>query len=70
VDFEKTVAGALRAAFTNNGQVCLCGSRIFVQRPLYARFLAEFVRRAAAMRCGPPQEPTTDVGPVSSAGHW
>lgn len=44
-DFDKALAGAVRSAFTNQGQVCLAGSRIFVQRPLYDRFLAAFVEK-------------------------
>ena len=69
MNFDSALAGVLRAAFTNNGQVCLCGSRIFVQRPLYDKFVGAFTRAVAAMVCGDPASPTTDVGPLSSAVH-
>jgi aminomuconate-semialdehyde/2-hydroxymuconate-6-semialdehyde dehydrogenase len=66
-DVPRAVAGAARSAFTNNGQVCLAGSRLFVQRPLYAEFLPQFVAAVRALKCGPPLAPGTNVGPVSCA---
>lgn len=44
-DFESAVAGAVRAGFQNQGQICLCGSRVLVERAIYARFRDEFVRQ-------------------------
>lgn len=67
--FEQAVEGALRAAFTNQGEICLCGSRIFVQRGLYERFLQDFCRRVRALRVGDPLEPTTDQGALISEQH-
>ena len=67
--FDRAVEGVVRAAFTNNGQVCLCGSRIFIQRPLYEKFLRAFVARVRALVCGDPAAVGTDVGPLSSAPH-
>lgn len=58
-DFDKAVAGAVRAAFLNQGQICLCGSRIHVERSIYARFLEAFVAQAELL----------EVGPVTSAAH-
>jgi aminomuconate-semialdehyde/2-hydroxymuconate-6-semialdehyde dehydrogenase len=69
MELEKAVAGAARAAFTNNGQICLAGSRIFVQRPLYDAFLARFVEDVSKLRCGPPLGKDSDIGPLSSAMH-
>lgn len=63
------MAGALRSAFTNQGQVCLAGSRILVERPFFQRFLDEFVDRAAKLRVGDPMGEHTEVGPVSSHDH-
>lgn len=68
-DFDKAVAGAVRSSFTNQGQVCLANSRIFVQRPIYDRFVGEFVGRVVAMRVGDPSLPDTSLGPVSSLAH-
>ena len=42
-DFDRSLKTAVRAAFTNAGQVCLCGSRLLVERPIYDRFVKEFV---------------------------
>eukprot|EP01138_Halocafeteria_seosinensis_P010771 gb/GECG01011000.1/.p1 GENE.gb/GECG01011000.1/~~gb/GECG01011000.1/.p1 ORF type:complete len:542 (+),score=70.46 gb/GECG01011000.1/:1-1626(+) len=68
-DLEKTVAGACRSAFTNSGQVCLAGSRIFVERSIYQEFLEKFVEKAKSMTVGDPNDPNTQLGPVSSYQH-
>ncbi len=60
----------LRAAFVNQGQVCLCMSRILVERSVYARFKADFVARARALKVGDPADPNTDQGAVVSAAHY
>lgn len=56
-DFDLTVAGAAAAAFTNQGQVCLCGSRILVHDSIYEKFKAALVERAKALR---PADPLLD----------
>jgi aminomuconate-semialdehyde/2-hydroxymuconate-6-semialdehyde dehydrogenase len=68
-DFERAVDGVVRAAFTNQGQVCMCGSRILVERALYARFRDALVARTRALRVGDPAEPGTDQGALISAAH-
>jgi aminomuconate-semialdehyde/2-hydroxymuconate-6-semialdehyde dehydrogenase len=68
-DFERTVDGVLRAAFTNQGQVCMCGSRILVEDSLYERFRDALVDRARALKVGDPLEPDTDQCAVISADH-
>jgi aminomuconate-semialdehyde/2-hydroxymuconate-6-semialdehyde dehydrogenase len=68
-DFEPTLDGVVRAAFTNQGQVCMCGSRILVERALYARFRDALVARVRALRVGDPAEPGTDQGALISAAH-
>lgn len=68
-DFDRALEGSLRAAFTNQGQVCLCGSRILVERPLYERFRDAFVARAAALEVGDPLEARTQQGAVISEAH-
>lgn len=60
---------AARAAFTNQGQICLCGSRILVQRPLFDEFLAGLTERAKALRIGDPMDPTTQQGALVSQTH-
>jgi aminomuconate-semialdehyde/2-hydroxymuconate-6-semialdehyde dehydrogenase len=68
-DFERAVEGVARAAFTNQGQVCMCGSRILVENSLYARFRDALVERVAALKVGDPGEPDTDQGALISAAH-
>jgi aminomuconate-semialdehyde/2-hydroxymuconate-6-semialdehyde dehydrogenase len=69
-DFDATVEGVLRSAFTNQGQICLCGSRIFVERPLYERFKSALVERTRALKQGDPLEAGTDQGAIVSREHF
>lgn len=69
-DLDNAVDWSLRAAFTNAGQVCLAGSRLYVQRPIYEDFVARFVAAAEAMTLGDPMEETTEVGPLASEEHF
>lgn len=68
-DFDAAVNGAVRAAFSNQGQICLCGSRILVQRTVYARFREAFLARVAALRTGDPLDPGSDLGALVSQAH-
>lgn len=68
-DMDEAVETSVRAAFTNSGQICLCGSRIFVERSAYEAFVARFVERAKRLRVGDPSEESTDVGAVISREH-
>ncbi len=68
-DFEAAVATTLRSAFTNQGQICLCGSRILVEASLYARFRDALVERARALRVGDPLEAQTQQGALVSRAH-
>jgi aminomuconate-semialdehyde/2-hydroxymuconate-6-semialdehyde dehydrogenase len=68
-DFEAAVAGCVRAAFTNQGEICLCGSRVLIEASIYERFRDAFVARVRAMKVGDPLDPQTDQGAVVSAAH-
>lgn len=68
-DPNEAIPTAVRAAFDNQGQICLCGSRIFVERSIYDSFLANFVERTKALRIGDPMEASTDLGSVISHQH-
>jgi aminomuconate-semialdehyde/2-hydroxymuconate-6-semialdehyde dehydrogenase len=68
-DFGKTVAGAVAAAFTNQGQVCLCGSRLFVQESLYENFKTAFLEKTRAIKIGDPLDPATQHGATVSKEH-
>lgn len=68
-DFDSAVAGAARAGFTNQGEICLCGSRILIQRGIYERFVAALAQTVNAMKVGDPAAPDTKVGALISAQH-
>ncbi len=68
-DFDRMLATTLRSSFRNQGQICLCGSRILVARGLYDRFRAAFVEKAGALRVGDPADPATDLGALVSEAH-
>lgn len=68
-DLDLALEGAVRAGFTNTGQICLCGSRLFVQRGLAARFVPAFVERVRALKQGHPLDPSARVAAVISAAH-
>jgi aminomuconate-semialdehyde/2-hydroxymuconate-6-semialdehyde dehydrogenase len=69
-DLDEAVAGAIRAIFTNNGEVCLAGSRLLVHEPILEEFTERFVAAAAALRVGDPKNPETVVGPLVERAHW
>ena len=68
-DFEAALDGALLGIFSNNGQQCLAGSRILVQRSIARRFIDRFAERAARIRVGDPMDPATELGPLISQAH-
>lgn len=68
-DPAEAIGGVLRSAFTNQGQICLCGSRILVEETLYPQVLEGVVAGARALRIGDPLDETTEIGAVVSAGH-
>jgi len=69
-NYEEMLATTVRSSFSNQGEICLCGSRIFVERPLYERFKTDFVSRVSALKVGDPLEPDTDVGAIVSKPHF
>ena len=68
-DFEEMLKTTVRSSFTNQGQICLCGSRILIERSMYDRFRDAFVERVKALRVGDPGDDKTDVGAVVSEPH-
>jgi aminomuconate-semialdehyde/2-hydroxymuconate-6-semialdehyde dehydrogenase len=65
-DLDAAIAGSVRSSFANQGQVCLCGSRVFVERPAYDEFVRRFVEKTAQLRVGDPLEANTDQGAIVS----
>ena len=68
-DMDSTVAGVVRAGFLNQGQVCLCGSRVLVEDSVYVEFRDRFVDAVEAMRIGDPSDESTDLGALISDDH-
>jgi len=68
-DFNHAVEESVRAAFLNQGQICLCGSRIYVERALYERFRDAFLMCAQDLVVGDPEDPESDLGALTSEGH-
>jgi aminomuconate-semialdehyde/2-hydroxymuconate-6-semialdehyde dehydrogenase len=60
----------VRSAFQNSGQICLCGSRILIERSIYDAFRDTFVARVKKLRVGDPLNPKTDLGPLVSQAHF
>jgi aminomuconate-semialdehyde/2-hydroxymuconate-6-semialdehyde dehydrogenase len=67
-DFEAALAGTVRSVFANCGQVCLCSERVYVERPIFERFVEALAARAARLRIGGPFE-GADMGPLISRAH-
>ena len=68
-DLTEAVNTSIRSSFWNQGEICLCGSRIFVERSVHDRFVEEFVAATKRMRIGDPSDESTDVGALISAAH-
>ena len=68
-DLERALDAAVFMIFSNNGERCTAGSRILVERPIYAEFAARFAERARRIAVGDPLDEKTIVGPMISRGH-
>jgi len=68
-DLPQAIATAAAAAFTNQGQICLCGSRLLVHRPVYQQVLDGLVAAAKALKVGDPADESTQFGALTSKPH-
>ncbi len=68
-DFENAVTTSIHSSFSNQGEICLCGSRILVEHSLYERFVAEFVKRTKELIVGDPLDDNTSIGALVSEAH-
>ena len=68
-DFDKMLSTTMRSSFANQGQICLCGSRIFVERPIYEKFKEAFVAKVKKSKVSFPQDPDAHLGAVVSKPH-
>ena len=68
-DMDAAVEGAVRAGFTNGGQVCLCGSRILVHNSIAEEFTSRITKAVDGMICGAPEDESTQIGALISMEH-
>jgi aminomuconate-semialdehyde/2-hydroxymuconate-6-semialdehyde dehydrogenase len=63
-DLEAAVTGSVRSSFANQGQVCLCGSRVFVEKAIYKEFVDRFIDKASQLKQGDPLDEQTEQGAI------
>ncbi|MBG7613611.1 aldehyde dehydrogenase [Polaribacter sp. BAL334] len=68
-DYDKMLATTVRSSFSNQGQICLCGSRILVQESIYEKFKVDFIQKVSELKVGHPSDSDTDIGALVSAAH-
>ncbi len=65
-DLDAAISGSVRSSFANQGQICLCGSRVFVERSAYKDFVQRFIEKASQLKMGDPLDEKTDQGAIAS----
>jgi len=68
-DYDKMLETTVRSSFANQGQICLCGSRIFVEESIYEKFKKDFVKEVKQLKVGHPSEEATNIGALVSRSH-
>ena len=68
-DFEDALTTSVRSSFANQGQICLCGSRIFIERSIYTQFRDAFVEKIKQLKVSFPTDPDANLGAVVSKPH-
>lgn len=68
-DYDDMLDTTLRSSFANQGQICLCGSRIFVEETIYKKFKTDFVEKVKGLKVGHPSEKDTNIGALVSKPH-
>ncbi|NVK05643.1 MAG: aldehyde dehydrogenase [Flavobacteriia bacterium] len=68
-DFDEMLKTTVQSSFANQGQICLCGSRIFIERPIYEKFKEAFVERVSQLTVGAPTDDNTKIGALVSMPH-
>jgi aminomuconate-semialdehyde/2-hydroxymuconate-6-semialdehyde dehydrogenase len=68
-DYGDMLETTVRSSFSNQGQICLCGSRIFVESTIYDKFKKDFVEKVKQLKVGHPSEATTNIGALVSKPH-
>src|SRR5262249_39561363 len=68
-DLDEAIRTSVRSSFQNQGQICLCGSRILVEETLYPSFVERFTEAVSRLRIGDPMDPATEQGALVSKAH-
>ncbi|MFT7629156.1 MAG: aminomuconate-semialdehyde/2-hydroxymuconate-6-semialdehyde dehydrogenase [Mariniblastus sp.] len=68
-NYDKALATTVLSSFANQGQICLCGSRIFIEAPLYEQFKHDLVTKTQSLIVGHPAQPETQIGAMISKSH-
>ena len=68
-DYENMLATTVRSSFANQGQICLCGSRIFVEEAIFEKFKKDFVQKVKQLKVGHPSDKNTNIGALVSKSH-
>lgn len=68
-DYNKMLETTISSSFSNQGEICLCGSRIFIEKSLYDKFKNDFVERVKKLKVGDPLNDDTDLGAIVSKPH-
>jgi aminomuconate-semialdehyde/2-hydroxymuconate-6-semialdehyde dehydrogenase len=69
-DYNKMLSTSVKSSFSNQGQICLCGSRIFVEASIYKQFKTDFIERVRLLVVGPPSDESTQIGALVSKTHF
>jgi aminomuconate-semialdehyde/2-hydroxymuconate-6-semialdehyde dehydrogenase len=69
-DWEKMLAETVRSSFSNQGEICLCGSRILIEASVYEKFKAAFIEKTKTLSVGDPLEPSSKQGAIVSKMHF
>lgn len=69
-DFDHAVATSIKSSFSNQGEICLCGSRIYIQRSIYDKFKEAFVSKTKGLKTGDPKDETNFLGAIVSQPHF
>lgn len=68
-NYNEMLETTVRSSFANQGQICLCGSRIFVEHSIYEKFKTDFVEKVKQLKVGHPSDPNTNIGALVSKPH-
>jgi aminomuconate-semialdehyde/2-hydroxymuconate-6-semialdehyde dehydrogenase len=68
-DYEEMLQTTVRSSFANQGQICLCGSRIFVEATIYEKFKVDFIQKVKQLKVGHPLDGNTNIGALVSKSH-